>query len=307
MIKQDPVYIQYSQFVDSKKLSLSTKRQYLREVRHLNRFYPDATLESLTQAQVSDYLIYRRDELEVRPSTLQGSFVVMRSLYVEMLGRDWSLSLEPASEIGGVLPVADTSENQAPKPRISVGNDRPLGHRIQPDPLTYDHRYRCMHQYAEFLALRYDCPRTRYSYYRQLNLFQRHFDCDPQALGEEHVREYLLFVKFEKRWKPKTIRQSVACLKGFFYELLKQGPWDVFTQIRTKDHDTLPVVLSRQQVHDLIASIRLRRYRTPIKLIYCCGLRLSEPSCRGAKRDRLPQATRRVWWPREGRQINVSR
>ena len=121
------------------------------------------------------------------------------------------------------------------------------------------------------------------------------------------MREYLLFVKFEKHWKPKTIRQAVACFKRFFYELLKQGPWDVFSQIRTKDHDTIPVVLSRQQVHNLIANIRLRRYRTPIKLIYCCGLRLSEPSCREARRDRLPKATRRVRGPWEGRRINVSR
>ncbi|MGH8338456.1 MAG: tyrosine-type recombinase/integrase, partial [Gammaproteobacteria bacterium] len=48
------------------------------------------------------------------------------------------------------------------------------------------------------------------------------------------------------------------------------------SQIRTKDHDTLPAVLTRQQVHDLLAHIRLRRYRTPLKLIYCCGLRVSE-------------------------------
>ena len=44
----------------------------------------------------------------------------------------------------------------------------------------------------------------------------------------------------------------------------------------SKDHDFLPAVLTRQQVHDLLGSVRLRRYRTPIKLIYCCGLRLGE-------------------------------
>ena len=38
----------------------------------------------------------------------------------------------------------------------------------------------------------------------------------------------------------------------------------------------LRAVLTRQQVHDLLGSVRLRRYRTPIKLIYCCGLRLGE-------------------------------
>ena len=35
-------------------------------------------------------------------------------------------------------------------------------------------------------------------------------------------------------------------------------------------------MLTRQQVVDLIGLIRLRRYRTPIKLIYACGLRLGE-------------------------------
>jgi hypothetical protein len=52
--------------------------------------------------------------------------------------------------------------------------------------------------------------------------------------------------------------------------------WRVFSQIRIKDHDFLPAVLTRQQVHDLLGCVRLRRYRTPIKLIYCCGLRLGE-------------------------------
>jgi integrase/recombinase XerD len=61
----------------------------------------------------------------------------------------------------------------------------------------------------------------------------------------------------------------------FFVDLLGRD-WTVFSQIRTKDHDTLPAVLTRQQVINLIAFIRLRRYRTPLKLIYCCGLRLSE-------------------------------
>jgi len=58
--------------------------------------------------------------------------------------------------------------------------------------------------------------------------------------------------------------------------LLGKPDWTVFSQIRTKDHATLPAVLTRQQVQALLAHIRLRRYRTPLKLIYCCGLRLSE-------------------------------
>ncbi len=52
--------------------------------------------------------------------------------------------------------------------------------------------------------------------------------------------------------------------------------WKVFSQIRCKDHDELPAVLSREQVRSLLVHIRLRRYRIPLKLIYCAGLRVSE-------------------------------
>jgi hypothetical protein len=138
------------------------------------------------------------------------------------------------------------------------------------DPVDYKHPYLSMAQYAELLALRFDAKRTRHAYYRAMRVLHEHFQCDPATLQETHLRDYLLHVKLHKHWKPKTIRQTLACTKLFFVELLQRPLWRVFSQIRTKDHDFLPAVLTRQQVHDLLGSVRLRRYRTPIKLIYCC-------------------------------------
>lgn len=144
------------------------------------------------------------------------------------------------------------------------------------NPVDYQHPYESMARFAQALSLRYDANRTRHSYYRQLRLLQEYFGCDPAQLTEAQVRDYFLFVKLKKHWKPKSIRQTRAALQSFFVELLGHTDWTVFAQVRAKDHDTLPAVLTRAQVHDLLGSIRLRRYRTPIKLIYVCGLRLSE-------------------------------
>lgn len=145
------------------------------------------------------------------------------------------------------------------------------------NPVDYHHRYGSMARYAKLLALRYDCNRTRHAYYRQLRLLMEHSDCDPALLGQEEVRDYLLFLKLDKQWKPQSMRQAVACLRLFFHEMLGIQPqWEVFSQIRTRDHDNLPAVLTHSEVHALLRHIRLRRYRIPIKLIYCCGLRLSE-------------------------------
>jgi len=144
------------------------------------------------------------------------------------------------------------------------------------DPLDYKHPYDSMRRYADLLALRHDCPRTRHSYYRAMRLLHEHFGADPATLGEDQFRDYILHVKTRKAWRPKTIRQTVACARIFFVEMLGLGQWKVFSQIRTRDHDELPAVLTREQVTRLLRSIRLRRYRIPVKLIYCAGLRLSE-------------------------------
>lgn len=144
------------------------------------------------------------------------------------------------------------------------------------DPLDYSHPYDSMRRYAELLALRHDCPRTRHAYYRAMRVLHEHFGSDPAGLAEDQFRDYILHVKTRKHWKPSTIRQTVACARIYFLEMLGREEWKVFSQIRTADREELPAVLTRDQVVVLIGSIRLRRYRTPVKLIYCAGLRLSE-------------------------------
>jgi integrase len=154
---------------------------------------------------------------------------------------------------------------------------RPFAGRAQRDPLDYDsHPYPSMKRFAEFLALRFNTPRTRHAYYRQMRLVHEFCQADPATITEARFRDYVLHVKTVKNWKPKTIRQAAAAAKLFFLELMEHHDWKVFSQIRTKDEKTLPAVLTREEVVSLLSHIRLRRYRIPVKLIYCCGLRVSE-------------------------------
>lgn len=154
---------------------------------------------------------------------------------------------------------------------------RPFGGCAQRDPLDYDtHPYPSMLRFAKHLALHFDAPRTRHSYYRQLRLIHEQCGCDPSAIDEEMLRDYFLHVKTVKRWKSKTIRQAAAAAKLFFVGMLEHEEWKIFSQIRAKDDGSLPAVLNREEVIRLLRHIRLRRYRIPVKLIYCCGLRLSE-------------------------------
>lgn len=154
---------------------------------------------------------------------------------------------------------------------------RPFAGVAQRDPLDYDsHPYASMLRFAKHLALHFDAPRTRHSYYRQIRLIHEQSQCDPAAMSEEMLRDYFLHVKTVKCWKSKTIRQSAAAAKLFFVGMMGHEEWKIFSQIRTKDDSSLPAVLTREEAIRLLRHIRLRRYRIPVKLIYCCGLRLSE-------------------------------
>jgi integrase/recombinase XerD len=172
---------------------------------------------------------------------------------------------------GHIPPVSSTST-----PTASIGKISAKAGSHRSDPLLYDHPWPSMAEFAKLLALRYDTVATRHAYYRAVRLIHEHFGRDPATLSESEVRDYLLYVKTVKLWKPKTVRQSVAAARMFFVDLEGHADWIVFSQVRTKDHDELPVVLTREQVRQLLVHVRLRRYRIPLKLIYCCGLRISE-------------------------------
>ncbi len=153
---------------------------------------------------------------------------------------------------------------------------RPVAGRVHRNPLDYDHPYPSMREFAVLLNLRYTCNRTRHSYYRDMRLVHEFCGKDPAMVSEEQFRDYILHVRNVKGWRPKTVRQTAASAKLFYLEMLGNKRWKVFSQIRAKDEDTLPRVLARDEVWSLLDHIRLRRYRTPLKLIYCCGLRLAE-------------------------------
>ena len=165
---------------------------------------------------------------------------------------------------------AESQRSGLPRPMRSTG-------KSGRDPIDYEeHPYPSMKCFAGHLVLSHDTSRTRASYYRQMRLVHEYFGRDPESLGEEQLRDYILHVKTRKCWRPKTIRQAAAAARLFYVGMLGREDWKIFSQIRTKDHDELPVVLTRQQVIRLLSHIPLRRYRIPLKLIYCCGLRLSE-------------------------------
>ena len=91
MNKHTKLYQDYVVFVESKSLRGRSKEEYLRQVRKLAEYYPSRSLKQFTERQVFDYLIFRRDEQKLRPSTLNQAVVALRMFYRDFLQRDWQL------------------------------------------------------------------------------------------------------------------------------------------------------------------------------------------------------------------------
>ncbi len=99
---------------------------------------------------------------------------------------------------------------------------------------------------------------------------------DPEGLDEERIREFFLYLIRDKKYAPPSLRQARVALNAFYVEMLGRVDWRVFAGIKTRDVKQLPVVLSRSEVRRILDCVQEQRFSTPLRLIYLCGLRLSE-------------------------------
>lgn len=110
MTNTSKVYQDYVVFVECKSLRGRSKAEYLRQVRKLAEHYPSRSLKQLTERQVFDYLIFRRDEQKLRPSTLNQAVVALRLFYQDFLKKDWQLWKQFEIRRDYPLPVVLTRE-----------------------------------------------------------------------------------------------------------------------------------------------------------------------------------------------------
>lgn len=102
-----------------------------------------------------------------------------------------------------------------------------------------------------------------------------HFQKPPGKITEEELRDYFLFCKNVKQWSRSTFKVALCGIK-FFYQHTIQRKWPTLLFIKPGREKKLPVVLSHDEVRNILNRVRLLRYRVCLTTIYSCGLRLSE-------------------------------
>jgi site-specific recombinase XerD len=127
----------------------------------------------------------------------------------------------------------------------------------------------------EDLHLRGLSKNTQTAYLRAVRQLAEHFGRPPDQISEEEVRQYFLYLRNEKQVASSTLGVARGGIKFFYVHTLQRG-WRTLDLVRPPQERKLPVVLSIDEVHKVLAHIRQPRYRVCLSTIYACGLRSSE-------------------------------
>src|SRR5438477_1344964 len=127
----------------------------------------------------------------------------------------------------------------------------------------------------ECLQLRGLSERTQESYVRAVRQLAEHYHKSPDLITEEELRQYFLFLKNVKHYARNTTTIAICGIR-FFFERTLEKEWTIFNLVRPAPEKKLPVILSLEEVRQILGHIRLPRYRVCLSTIYSCGLRLQE-------------------------------
>ncbi|MGH7462325.1 MAG: site-specific integrase, partial [Longimicrobiales bacterium] len=125
------------------------------------------------------------------------------------------------------------------------------------------------------LQLRGYSERTIGAYVHPVAQLARFYHASPDTLTEEQIRDYLLHLSTVKKVSRSTHTIALCGLK-FFYQQTLGRAWSIFEVARPQGEKKLPVVLSRDEVWRILATVRIPVYRVCLTIIYACGLRLLE-------------------------------
>jgi site-specific recombinase XerD len=117
--------------------------------------------------------------------------------------------------------------------------------------------------------------RTQEAYVASVRKLAEHYSRAPDLIDEEDLRRYFLYLTEERKLKRGSITVALCGIK-FFYQKTLQQQWSVFDIARPPREARLPVVLTREEVQEILAGIRIAVYRVCLVTLYTCGLRLRE-------------------------------
>ena len=127
----------------------------------------------------------------------------------------------------------------------------------------------------EDLKIRNYSDQTIRSYVHAVAEFARYLGKSPDQLGAEHIRQYQLYLLYDKKIDWSTFQIRMSALKFLYTKTLKQTWFDVYVA-KPKVVRKLPRVLTRDQVKTILDATKNLKHRALLATLYDAGLRCAE-------------------------------
>ena len=129
--------------------------------------------------------------------------------------------------------------------------------------------------FQQEVTLRNLSPRTQKSYWWHIQDYKKFVDQDPQTTGIKELRFYFQSLLSDGVHKPGSVKMGYYALRFLFVNVYHKD-WSKEYLPTPKVANTLPLVLSKEEVFDVLSVIKNFKHRTIIMFMYSTGTRISE-------------------------------
>ncbi len=116
---------------------------------------------------------------------------------------------------------------------------------------------------------------TQKAYIRHIKDLAKYHRKSPDELSLEDLYQFQFYIKTEKNYSSSYYNQAVAAMK-FLYGFTLKKEWNINHIPYRKRSKKLPLVISKEEVFQLLQVIDGKRDKTIVCLLYSAGLRVSE-------------------------------
>src|SRR2546430_356402 len=115
-------------------------------------------------------------------------------------------------------------------------------------------------RFIEDMQLHGYSPKTQACYVHGVRRLAKYYHKSPDLISEAELRRYFLHLTLEKKVSRSSATIALCAIKFFFQNTLQRN-WSSLKLLRPPKERKVPVVLSRQEVQQILSSVRVVLYR----------------------------------------------
>ena len=118
--------------------------------------------------------------------------------------------------------------------------------------------------------------KTRTAYFSSMRDLKKFYpDKDLDLITIEEMKDFLYDMRDKRKLGGRTLNRTSAGFKFYYNKILKQS-WPLFAIPKFKEIQTIPIVLSPDEIKRMIRALRNLKHQTILMTLYSTGMRQAE-------------------------------